>query len=758
MAKRQFKIKIDRYRFLMGVAGLITFIIIYKLFSLQVINHAYYRDIAFKNQQGVMTLPAQRGEILIKDKHSGEEFFLATNTTLDMIYADPALIDDPVSIGETLAPIIFDLEEERELENSRIAKNQRELYPKLLNNEISEEEYNKQTTKRNDVELEVQHKISLIEKLSEKQRKEIILINTLDEEMKIALQGKNIEGIEIINNTLYAYPPLITNPKKVALEISDDIKFPASRLETILKGANRYIVLKRRLRQEKTEQLLEQIKEDRQKWRGIKIQEEYFRYYPEGSLGAQIIGYVDRSGNGQYGIENTFNKILAGVAGEFSSKKDSIGRQITVGDSTIRPAKDGDDIVLTIDRSIQMKMDEILRKHTIKTRADSGQLLVMNPKTGAILAISHFPTFDPNNFGDVFKRVEIKLSEDEKNRLVETKDENIFRYYTDERTMTFFLVFVETDRNGIKHYFKYSNNVGPEVYHNKAVAWPYEPGSVFKSIAMAIAIDDGDVTPDTKYNDIGPVGVDFNVYTQKYDFEIKNADRYMGLVDMKTVLAFSLNTGMTFVAKRIGPTLFHKYMEKFGFLEKTEIEFASEITGKIRPSDTWTESELATHSFGQGLTVNMIQMANAYSTIANGGILMQPHIVSEIRHEDGSTTKTEPKQVRRVLKEDTSLKMIAMLTNSVENGFANKAQVDGYYMAGKTGTSQTYKNGKPLTGVGTTITSFAGFGPVSDPKWVLLIKLDFPKTSEWSESTVTPAFQEATTFLYDYLNIPPDKK
>lgn len=135
---------------------------------------------------------------------------------------------------------------------------------------------------------------------------------------------------------------------------------------------------------------------------------------------------------------------------------------------------------------------------------------------------------------------------------------------------------------------------------------------------------------------------------------------------------------------------------------------------------------------------------------------MQPHIVAEIRHEDGTVSKTEPREVRRVLKEETSLKMIAMLANSVETGFANKAKIPGYFMAGKTGTSQTYKHGKALSGAGTTITTFAGFGPISDPKWVAIVKLDYPKISEWSEATVTPAFKEVAQFLYDYLNIPPD--
>jgi len=295
------------------------------------------------------------------------------------------------------------------------------------------------------------------------------------------------------------------------------------------------------------------------------------------------------------------------------------------------------------------------------------------------------------------------------------------------------------------------------VYHNKIVSWPYEPGSVFKSIVMAIGIDDGDITPNTTYNDSGPIGVDKNVYTGEYDFEIKNSEGYYGLINMTTVLGKSLNTGMTFIAKKIGGALFYNYLEKFGFLDRTDIEFETEVTGKIEYFDNWTESELATHAFGQGLTVTMIQLANAYSAIANGGILMRPYIINETRHDDKTITKTEPHEIRRVISEDTSDKMIAMLTNSTEVGVANRAQVPGHLVAGKTGTSQTYKNGKALSGKGTTIATFAGFGPVNEPKFVILIKFDHPKASEWGSATAAPTFSKIAEYLFDYYNIPPDK-
>ncbi|PJC38990.1 hypothetical protein CO044_02095 [Candidatus Peregrinibacteria bacterium CG_4_9_14_0_2_um_filter_38_9] len=320
-----------------------------------------------------------------------------------------------------------------------------------------------------------------------------------------------------------------------------------------------------------------------------------------------------------------------------------------------------------------------------------------------------------------------------------------------------YIVFEEKDPEGNVHYYKYENLIGPEVYHNKIVSWPYEPGSSFKPIVMSMALDDGDVTPNTTYNDVGPIKVDYNKYTGEYDFEIKNSTGYYGLVNMSIVLEKSLNTGMTFVSKKIGPALFYNYLKKFGFLDRTDIEMDSESVGKIEYFEEWTESELATHAFGQGLTVTMIQMAQAYCALANGGTIMKPYLVEEIRHPDGSKTTFEPQEITKVISENTSSKIITMLVNATERGFALKGQVPSHFVSGKTGTSQTYKGGRALSGKGTTIGTFAGFGPIEDPKFVIIIKYDYAKQSEWGSDTAGPTFAKLAEFIFDYLNIPPDK-
>jgi len=749
------RVEVKKIPFFILACAFISFVIIARLFQLQVLAHDYYQDIATQSQYGFIELPAQRGEILIRDFHSGETSLLATNTTLNLLYADPALVKDSGFVGRTLAPILFDLEKERQKDTEKINEISRNLGP-----ELSEEEIEELLTPKTDQELEEEFKQNLIDKIGQKQRQEILLATDMEPTDANRIKSLGLSGIEIDEDyNVRAYPPQIFNPQSTAELLADYIQIPSKKLNTLLKGENRYVQIQRKLSPNQSDQIKELFSSDEEElFTGVGLQEEFFRFYPEGSLAANIVGYVSHDNIGQYGIESTFNTQLSGQAGKFQTKRDSIGRQITVGESVLEPAIDGDNIVLTIDRSIQLEIEKILDHAVWAYQADSAQAIVMNPQTGAIIAMAHAPTFDPNNFGEAFKKVEVNLNPDEIEQLFPTNDEGVYYFYKNPITLDRYLIFEEKLEDGRTRYLRYENFVGPEVYHNKIVSWPYEPGSVFKTIAMASAIDDGDITPNTTYNDEGPIGVDWNVYKEDYDFFIKNSENeYYGLINMQTVLGKSLNTGMTFIAKKMGPALYYSYLDRFGFLDRTDIEFDSEVPGKIKYFDTWTESELATHSFGQGMTVTMVQLANAYSSVINGGILMQPHIVSEVQHDNDRITKTAPTQVRRVISEDTSSKMITMLTNSTESGVAKLAQVPGHYVGGKTGTSQTYKHGQALSGKGTTITSFAGFGPVDEPQFVILVKFDRPKANEWGSQTAAPTFSKIAEFLFDYYNIPPDK-
>jgi len=728
-----------------------AFVIIARLFYLQIIKYDYYQEVAVKEHQGYTELPAKRGEILVKDYQSGSKFVVASNTTLDLVFVDPTLINNKTLVATTLSEILFDLDTERKKDDNRVIREKRE-FKRTGNIDACD-----RVVPLADDELKDTFYHEVLNKISRETRDEILLSNELPQEILDDISSKGLDGIEIKNGKIYAYPTKIYDKRHTAKIISEDLQIPPPRLEQILIGENRYEIIAKKVDQEKVRKIREAIKADAKEhpevknYAGVGFKEEYYRYYPEREFMANLLGFVDKSGKGQYGIEETFDKQLKGKNGVFKAQRDSVGRQITVGDSVIQPAVNGQSITLTIDRTIQLETEKILAKAVKKYNADSGQVVILDPKTSKIIAIAHAPSFNPNNYSDAFKKVDIDFSSEEIDSLLPIKNSDTdFYFYRNWDTDDKFEVFKDVEEGKEPVYQRYTNFFGAEVYQNKAVSSIYEPGSVFKPVAMVSAIDDGDVTPNTVYYETGPIKVD--------EFEIHNStDDYRGRQTMTNVLERSSNIGMSFVAKKIGRNLFYNYMMKFGFGKKTGIEFDNEQGGQIEYFTKWADSELLTHAFGQGIAVTPLQMTNAYCVLANKGLLMQPYVIESVTNENGKSILTEPFAVNQVISEDSANKITAMLVSSVENGVANKGQVDGHYVAGKTGTSQTYKHGKPLTGAGTTITSFAGYGPIDGPKFVILVKFDRPRTSEWGSDTAAPVFKEIATFLFNYYNVPPDK-
>ena len=695
-----------------------------RLFILQVIAHDHYQQIAAKEHYGFSELPAHRGEIFIKDYASGEQVRVATNSTLDMLFADPTLIKDKKLVADRIAPIIYNLEEAQKADQERveIAKSRA----------LSAEEYEK-IKPYTDQELYQNFYNEFLEKINSDIRPMIILSTKVVDETAAAIRAANLPGVEVTeNNAVRVYPPKIVDLRSTTTKLGEILDTPPLQLESLLQSRNRYVVLKRKLPAEISDQIKEIISKDEGgSFKGLGLREEYFRYYPENTLAANLIGFINNENEGIYGIESRFNTELRGVKGLFQTQKDSVGRLITVGDSVLQPAQDGENITLTIDRSIQMAVENKLARTVENTRADSGQVIIMNPKTGAIIAMANYPSFDPNNFTAVGAKENIVLTEQEIKDLVPIEDkENTFWFYRNAITQDRFMVFKKNLANGNVIYEKYKNVIGGEAYQNKTVTSPYEPGSVFKPITMAIALDDQAVTPQTSFNDPGVLKVD--------EFEIKNVSaKCTGRVDMTKILAQSCNTGIGRVVQKIGRNLFYSYLKKFNFGERTEIELDNELGGKLEHFTQWAESELVTHSFGQGFTTNMVQIVGAYAALANKGILMQPYIVDTVE-KNGVIIKTEPKILTQVVRPETAETIKGMLVAVIEEGVENQARLAHHYVAGKTGTSQTYRFGKPLTGAGTTIATLAGFGPVKDPKFVILVKLDRPRSSEWSGQTAAP--------------------
>ena len=453
------------------------------------------------------------------------------------------------------------------------------------------------------------------------------------------------------------------------------------------------------------EPIMREVKEDKLaelnalKLPGINYIREEGRLYPETGLGGQVTGFVgaseDGTMTGKYGIEGYFNQELTGTPGFLRSERDIAGRLIAVGNHSIEPAVDGSDVVLTIDRTIQYQACTKLKDAVLRHGADGGSVIVMEPKTGKILAMCGAPDFEPGN---------------------------------------------------------YRNAPSTESFNNPAIFDAYEPGSIFKALTMAAAVDAGAVTPTTMFTDTGEVMV------SGWPRPLRNAEnKVYGLIDMTTVLEDSVNTGMVYSMREMGMEKFVEYVKNFGFGVRTGLEIETESSGTIAALDIGQEIYAATASFGQGITVTPIQMVAAYGAIANGGILMRPYIVEDVVTPDGTHARREPLEVRRVLQPKSASLLGAMLVSVVENGHGKRAGVPGYYIGGKTGTAQVARSDGLGYDLDNTVGSFAGFGPVNDPRFAMIVRIDHPRDVVWAESTAAPLFGDIAKFLLQYFEVPPER-
>ncbi len=428
---------------------------------------------------------------------------------------------------------------------------------------------------------------------------------------------------------------------------------------------------------------------------GIFAVPETYRYYVDENIGSQVIGFVgnkDDKPHGFYGVEGYFNELLSGQPGYFKTEHDVAGRWIALSDKTVVEAQDGADIVLTIDRTVQFMTCKTLDEAVIKYGAKGGAIVVMDPYTGQIMAMCSNPDFNPNYYSKVDDAV---------------------------------------------------------AYNNESIFTAYEPGSIFKPIIMSSAIDLDRVTPESTFEDPGSYKID--------DFTIKNAnEKVYGLTTMTGVLENSINTGMIYVSRQMGREAFNDYVKRFGFGEKTGIELDKEVAGNISSIEKKGEVFMATASFGQGITVTPLQMAVAYSALANGGNLMKPYVVDAVRYSDGREDKRAPITIRRVISSRASVLLTGMLTSVVTRGHSIKAAIPGYYVAGKTGTAQV------ASGNGTGYLkdvqnhSFVGYAPSDDPRFVMVIKLDQPTATIFADGTTTPVFKQLASFILNYYAVPTD--
>ena len=484
---------------------------------------------------------------------------------------------------------------------------------------------------------------------------------------------------------------LVTNLTKVAKFLADTLELDELELKSLLSGnTDPYVPIKHRV-SSATADLI-----GKEKLEGIMLLPEDIRIYPDPTVGGQILGFLgsDENGNmaGRYGIESTYDEKLRGKQGFLSGERDPAGRIIPMAGQDLEKALNGLDVVLTIDRNIQVFACNALHEAIKLHSADGGSVVIMDPKTGAIRAMCGDPDFDPNVYQDV---------------------EDI------------------------------------SVYNNPVLFGAYEPGSVFKPFTMVAALESG-LDPQTTYEDMGFVKIGDNT--------IWNSDlKAHGTKNLSQILEESLNTGTVFLVNSIGASVFQKYVEKFGFGEITGIDLQGETPGNISSLSKRGDIYSATGSFGQGITTTPIQIIRGFVAIANGGKLLEPYVVKEFVDDDGNVFSTEHASPKQIISERTAATVGAMLVNVVEKGHGTRAGVSGYYIAGKTGTAQVPKKDGLGYEPGLTIGSFGGFGPVDDPTFVMLVRIDHPRDVQWAESSAAPLFGKIAQFVLQYDQVRPTR-
>ncbi len=417
------------------------------------------------------------------------------------------------------------------------------------------------------------------------------------------------------------------------------------------------------------------------------------RYYPNDELAFNIIGFypfMNSNSFAAYGIEQYYDDILEAktISHRFSLDPNIPDR--------IPDLPNGASIVLTIDRKVQAITEELVKNAVENNKAKSGTILITNPKTGEVLAMATYPSINLNEYWESASTF--------------TKDNK----------------------------------------YNPAVMQPYEPGSVFKVLTMAIAIDTGVVKPSSVYNDTGTYNV---LGTSIYNWD----QGAWGPQSMVGCLQHSLNTCMAYLADLVGAETFYEYLDKFGLDDPTGIELAQEDYYPItKPGDaTWTPISLSTASFGQGLMTTPIQMVTAASALANDGVMMKPHIVREIRY-NGEVQKIEPEAVGQPISAETARTVTEMLATSIEVE-ASKAQVEDIRIAGKTGTGEIAVEGQGYV-LNTTNASFIGWGPADDPQFIVYVWLQQPEVNIWGSEVSAPLFAEVVNAVTPYLRIPSDRE
>lgn len=502
------------------------------------------------------------------------------------------------------------------------------------------------------------------------------------------------QGRELASNlripSVYAVPRVLTKEDipVVAKQISAALNLKIPYINERLSRDKSFVWLKRKVTYEEAEKV------EKPPIPSLGVIKEYRRFYPQGELLAQILGFTNIDNMGLEGIELHLNKELLGRAGMRYTKRDALGREIKAFEMKQTPAVDGHKVKLTIDQYLQYLTETSLDKAFKQYHAKGATAIIMDPKTGEILAMANRPTYDPNEY----------------------------------------------------------EKSGPDTRRNRAITDMYEPGSVFKIVAASAALNENKVTPETTFfceNGAWNYGPKVLHDVHKY-----------GTLTFEEVIIKSSNIGAVKIAHRMDPNVYESYVDRFGFGKPTGIDMPGEAPGFTRPVSQWSKTSAYNVPIGQEVMVTALQMTTAMAVIANGGNLVKPYMLSKIEDSAGVTIKENKPVIRsQVIRPEVAETMRKILVRVVEEGTGKSAHIDGIAVGGKTGTAQKVLPGGRGYSHSAFMSSFIGFAPAEDPKYVMTIVVDEPRPVYYGGVVAAPVFKEVlSTALLSMGYIPDNAK
>lgn len=729
--------------------------IIIKMFSYTVFHYKFYKTLADKQQIWNVIVPVNRWTLYSKTDNNST--ILATSLNLYDIAIDPKNVWNKAKLITFITDLVY-----KELCNW---KNQEVCYENTLKflrvieipDFVNDEDYVKKLINE-----------KLKNKITQEKVTSVFVDKELNEKQIKSIKTSWVMWLYVLNSHLYINPEEISNKENAIEFLNKTTLIDKEELKWYVEKKDlRYIPIINKISIANSEEVKKYLEDEEiaiKKW--LLDEEESIwnfmiltpmpnRYYPEKEVASQVIWFVDGSWVWQYWLEWYFDDILKWNNWKIVSRKDIKWRiidPITLNQEDI--IWEWVKVYTTIDRNIQSKAEEIIEKWVKEYRANKWTIVIMDPKTWRVLTMANYPTYDLNNYWDIYELEKVKywkypnpsidllwypvfVEDSEKwTKFVYDSKEIFLREATREELWDFALVK-----------YKFKNDYWPLVYRNDAIASLYEPWSIMKAITVAAWIDAWEINRYDMYMDKWEVKV--------WDFTIKNASKLcLWYNSFAHALNFSCNVWMIRIVQKMWKVVFHQYLTDFWFSEKTWITLSWEAYAQIKPRERWSISQLLTNSYWLWISVTPLQMATAYSVLANWWYYVKPRIVDSIVYPNWRIVEYKDEILKRVIKKSTSDTLTSMLNESITKWVANWWNVEWYALAWKTWTSQIpYKWGYE-DWQWSTIASFVWYWPIQDPKFVILVKLERPRVDVYWAYTSAVLFKKMTEYLLDYYWIP----